>query len=150
MNFRCQRYCKLPAFFVICLTTYNAIQFVLSSLCLPLIQLLSLQEQLLMSSVSYTNEFFDRCHFSKTDWNALLGSGITNTRNKEYTSDESCASDTEASKINLNKRLFRQYKREDVAACLDLLPRRRNRTIHIAFLGDSLVRNQFLSFISVR
>lgn len=42
------------------------------------------------------------------------------------------------------------YKMEDIVKCLDSMQDKRNHKIHITFIGDSLVRNQFTSFIGVR
>ncbi|XP_045036590.1 uncharacterized protein LOC116933792 isoform X2 [Daphnia magna] len=44
---------------------------------------------------------------------------------------------------------IRQYEMEDVVLCLDSLFNVKKHSIHIAFLGDSLIRNQFLSFTSL-
>lgn len=46
--------------------------------------------------------------------------------------------------------LFRQYRQDDVVKCLDCLSTKKNqRPFHIAFVGDSTVRQHFLSFIRV-
>ncbi len=50
---------------------------------------------------------------------------------------------------NYRKHFIRQYEMKDVVKCLDSMFINRNRSIHLAFMGDSLVRNQFLNFISV-
>ncbi|XP_059351232.1 uncharacterized protein LOC130703062 isoform X1 [Daphnia carinata] len=44
---------------------------------------------------------------------------------------------------------IRRYEMEDVVLCLDSLSMGKKHSIHIAFLGDSLIRNQFLSFTSL-
>lgn len=41
------------------------------------------------------------------------------------------------------------FETEDVVYCLDSMYVKNNRSVSFAFLGDSLVRNQFLNFISV-
>ncbi|KZS14700.1 Uncharacterized protein APZ42_020092 [Daphnia magna] len=47
-----------------------------------------------------------------------------------------------------HQNLVREYKMEDVVQCLDTLSGKRNRLpIHIAFIGDSTVRQHFISFI---
>jgi hypothetical protein len=50
---------------------------------------------------------------------------------------------------NDRKHFIRPYEMEDVVYCLDYMFINRNRRIHLAFMGDSIVRNQFLNFISV-
>jgi hypothetical protein len=43
-----------------------------------------------------------------------------------------------------------EYKMDDVVRCLDSLSVKRNKLpIHIAFVGDSTVRQHFISFIQV-
>ncbi len=44
---------------------------------------------------------------------------------------------------------FRPYMTEDVVKCLDSLFLEKKRPIHIAFVGDSIVRQHFLSFLKV-
>jgi hypothetical protein len=43
----------------------------------------------------------------------------------------------------------KQYGKKDFVLCLDHMFLGKNESIHLAFLGDSLVRNQFLNLISV-
>lgn len=42
------------------------------------------------------------------------------------------------------------YSPDEIVQCLDLLFVERKKSIRLAFVGDSLMRNQFLSFITVR
>lgn len=44
---------------------------------------------------------------------------------------------------------FRPYMTKDVVNCLDSLFLEKKRPIHIAFVGDSIVRQHFLSFLKV-
>uniref|UniRef100_A0A0P6AKI5 Lactosylceramide-like protein n=1 Tax=Daphnia magna TaxID=35525 RepID=A0A0P6AKI5_9CRUS len=47
-------------------------------------------------------------------------------------------------------RLIQEYSKKDVVLCLDSLSVKRNRRpMHIAFIGDSIVRHQYLSFLRV-
>jgi hypothetical protein len=49
-----------------------------------------------------------------------------------------------------HRRLLRDYKKEDVVRCLDFLSvKKKRRPTHIAFIGDSTVRQHFVSFIRV-
>ncbi len=47
------------------------------------------------------------------------------------------------------KKSNKQYGKKDFVMCLDEMFLGKNESIHFAFLGDSLVRNQFLNLISV-
>ena len=47
------------------------------------------------------------------------------------------------------RRQARTYNTKNVVECLDSLSNSKNRPIHIAFVGDSLVRQHFLSFLEV-
>jgi hypothetical protein len=50
-----------------------------------------------------------------------------------------------------NSRNLREYNKEDVVRCLDDLSIKKNRRpMHIAFIGDSTVRQHFFSFIRVK
>lgn len=46
---------------------------------------------------------------------------------------------------------LREYKKKDVVRCFDVLSVKKNRRpMHIAFVGDSTVRQHFFSFIQVK
>jgi hypothetical protein len=96
-----------------------------------------------------TSGFLDRRYFSNKDW-GIMPSWIGFTHNnlkreKEINMAlESCSLDRKPIKRQLLK-----YKVKHVVHCLDSLVVRRNRSIYIHFIGDSLVRNQFLNFVSV-
>ena len=47
---------------------------------------------------------------------------------------------------------FQSYAKKDLTKCLDSMERNKNLTtnrIHLAFIGDSRIRNQFVNFIQV-
>lgn len=51
---------------------------------------------------------------------------------------------------NRNRRLLREYSSKDVVRCLDSLSAKRNqRPIHIAFIGDSTIRQHYVMFLRV-
>ena len=49
---------------------------------------------------------------------------------------------------NSNCRLH-HYQFKDTVNCIDQLSSQRRRPVHIAFVGDSIIRHQFVSFIRV-
>lgn len=51
---------------------------------------------------------------------------------------------------NIDLKMDQSYTTRDVVDCLDtLFTERNNESLHIAFVGDSLVRNQYIRFIKV-
>lgn len=53
--------------------------------------------------------------------------------------------------LNRNRRLFvREFTPQDVVRCLDSLSAKRNRrSFHIAFIGDSTIRQHYVMFLRV-
>lgn len=67
-----------------------------------------------------------------------------NTKNKPHATCVKSESRTIA--VNLD----RYYTVRDTVHCLDtLLTKRNSKSLHIAFIGDSLVRNQFTNYLKV-
>lgn len=47
-------------------------------------------------------------------------------------------------------KFYQIFTNRDIVNCLDtLLTKHKNKKLHIAFIGDSLVRNQFVNFLKV-
>lgn len=83
-----------------------------------------------------TDDYFNRRYFHLTD---RISYGIS------INSQTACASSGDRRQL-----LLREYKKEDVVRCLDSLSiKKKRRPIHIAFIGDSTVRQHFVSFIRV-
>jgi hypothetical protein len=52
--------------------------------------------------------------------------------------------------FNLNRRRVREFTSKDVVRCLDSLSAKRNRrSFHIAFIGDSTIRQHYVMFLRV-
>ncbi len=95
--------------------------------------------------------FLDRYIFSKKIWNAKKSKDESNKKTEEYSADKLGGKfmTTAAHKKQTHSK-FLPYKMENVVDCLDSLAIRKNRSIHIAFVGDSVVRHHFSTFIQVR
>lgn len=77
-----------------------------------------------------------------------LKNSILNAYTKSQSFSES--SKSEAGVIIAALKLDKFYTTRDVVECFDaLLTKRNNKTLHIAFYGDSLLRNQFTNYIKV-
>jgi hypothetical protein len=64
--------------------------------------------------------------------------------------DDAVASTSHAiSKGKYVKKELNRYEIRDFVMCLDEMFIKTNQSLHFAFLGDSLVRNQFLNLVSV-
>ena len=110
----------------------------------------------------FTGNFFNQSLFAFStpklnDKNAFLYRNYVNLSYGEWEMEEHPSSGR--FKINEESRdkvaiimpnnSFLQYKIENVVSGLDTLIIRKKRPIHIAFVGDSIVRNQFENFIQV-
>ena len=95
-----------------------------------------------------TKKLYDQNYLNYEYW------GITQTyTNKNYTwfiQQYHDLMDALSSKsITKTSQTLKRFQMQDVVHCFDSLVNNRNRPFHIAFIGDSLVRNQFTSFLSV-
>jgi hypothetical protein len=88
------------------------------------------------------NNFLNRRYFKlKID---DIGYDPNSSRSGEETENNS------KSNRYIHNQNIQVYKKEDVVRCLDSLSIERNRRpLHIAFVGDSTVRQHFLSFLRV-
>ena len=110
---------------------------------------MSLNQHSITSKIYETNEFLDRRSFNNknedifrrfsSDVNPVVKNNQQekNTLGSYYFGRKS------------SKRQLIQYKAQQIVHCVDLFSLRRNGSVYITFIGDSLVRNQFTNFISV-
>jgi hypothetical protein len=84
------------------------------------------------------DDYFNRSYFH-----------LNNSVSYDIGSSETTCNDCAAS-CGRHQLPLREYKMGDVVRCLDSLSVKRNRRpMHIAFIGDSTVRQHFVSFIRV-
>ncbi|XP_046638266.1 N-acetylneuraminate 9-O-acetyltransferase-like isoform X3 [Daphnia pulicaria] len=98
------------------------------------------------NSVFDAKEFFNADNFLNRRYFRIkiddIGYDPNNSRSGEETENNS------KSNRYIHNRNIQVYKKEDVVRCLDSLSMERNRRpMHIAFVGDSTVRQHFLSFL---
>ena len=97
------------------------------------------------SNLQLANGYFNRryVHLTKSDVNYLA---YVNDDQEKENQDKSVD-------VDHRQRLpshLRMFSKADVAQCFDSLStKRKGRRMHIAFVGDSTVRQHFLSFLSV-
>ena len=61
-----------------------------------------------------------------------------------------CRASTSRTMISKEKSTFEsRYERKDFVKCIDEMVNEKNGPVHVAFVGDSLIRNQFLNLITV-
>jgi hypothetical protein len=137
----------VSAFFIT--SSIFQLQFVLSSVFNESHSEFFLYEYYITSKSCDTSGFLDRRYFRNKDLgivNAVSGSTINKEGEENY-------SPTECWNYNLDRNSFKlqllRYKARHVVRCLDKLFIRENHPVHISFIGDSLVRNQFTNLISV-
>jgi hypothetical protein len=110
---------------------------------------MSFNQYSITSKLYETNEFLDRRSFNNKNEEIFrrLSSDVNpvvKNNQKENIAAESYYFGRKSS-----KRQFIEYKVQQIVHCLDLFSLRRNGSVYITFIGDSLVRNQFTNFISV-
>lgn len=87
--------------------------------------------------------FLDQNDFSNSNWSFLNGGlGQKNQLNKNNDGENKLINSSDKSKLRL-------YRTRNVVQCLDAVSNIRNRSIHLAFIGDSTVRQYFLNFLQV-
>ncbi len=80
-----------------------------------------------------------------------IGYYLTNSRSCEVKENNGDSESSQYPSHCIQNRNLREYKKEDVVRCLDVLSVKKNRRpMHIAFIGDSTVRQHFFSFIRVK
>jgi hypothetical protein len=109
----------------------------------------SLFEYLTTSMSCDTSGFLDRRYFSNKDWGIVPSlSGYTHNNLILGKENNMIWKNYSLNRKPIKKQLLK-YKVKDVVHCLDSFVIRENRSVYIHFIGDSLVRNQFLNFVSV-
>lgn len=82
----------------------------------------------------------------------VLSTKIDNSFDDDSNNQPICAKGTLFDRKTMQKCQLQHYTTEDVANCFNELysqPQRRYKPVHIAFVGDSIIRNQFINFIRV-
>ena len=76
---------------------------------------------------------------------------LSNSRSREVKKNKWEKESSPYANYCIQNRNLQEYKKEDVVRCLDVLSVKKNRRpMHIAFIGDSTVRQHFFSFIRVK
>ncbi len=109
----------------------------------------SLYEYSITSKSCDTSRFLDRSYFNNNDQGKIHRVSVSTINKVSEESD----GQMECWEYNLDRNSLKlkllRFKVQHVVRCLDELFMRKNRSVSISFIGDSLVRNQFSNFIKV-